>query len=44
MKPLRALADGKTPACVIGAKLGRTEASVRSKAYSENIPLKLSSK
>lgn len=37
---LRTLAKENTPTRVIGLKLGRTEAAVRSKAQSEGISLK----
>lgn len=40
IKELKTLAKENTPTRVIGLKLGRTEASVRSKARSEGISLK----
>jgi hypothetical protein len=40
VKQLRALARSNTPTRVIGLKLGRTAASVQSKATAEGISLK----
>jgi len=40
VKKLEQLADGNTPTRVIALKLGRSEASVYSKASEENISLK----
>jgi len=40
VKELERLADQNTPTRVIGLKLGRTEAAVRTKASEENISLK----
>lgn len=40
VKELRKLARGNTPTGVIGLKLGRTPAGVRSKAGEKNISLK----
>lgn len=37
---LRELAQQNTPTRVIGLKLGRTEAAIRTKAYQEGISLK----
>lgn len=39
VKKLETLADGNTPTRVIGLKLGRTPASVYTKASEENISL-----
>jgi hypothetical protein len=39
-RQLRQLAAGNTPTRVIGLKLGRTEAAIRSKAAELNISLK----
>ena len=40
LEMLRQLANENTPTRVMGLKLGRTEASIRSKAKSEGISLK----
>lgn len=40
VKQLQNLADHNTPTRVIGLKLGRTEAAVRSRATAEDISLK----
>ena len=40
VKMLRQLANENTPTRIMGMKLGRTEASIRSKANSEGISLK----
>lgn len=40
VKQLRQLAKGNTPTRVIGLKLGRTEAAVRTKASEKGISLK----
>lgn len=40
VKQLRQLAKGNTPTRVIGLKLGRTEAGIRSKAGEKNVSLK----
>lgn len=40
VKQLRTLAKGNTPTRVIGLKLGRTEAGVRSKAAEKRVSLK----
>ena len=40
VKQLKQLAAGNTPTRVIGLKLGRTEAAVRSKAQQEGVSLK----
>ena len=37
VKELKTLARAKTPARVIGRKLGRTEGAVRQKAYAEGV-------
>lgn len=41
VRQLRELAEENTPTRVIGLKLGRTENSIRTKASSEGISLKL---
>jgi len=41
IKQLKKLADQNTPTRVIGLKLGRTENSVRSAAFENDISLKL---
>jgi hypothetical protein len=40
VRQLRSLAKGNTPTRVIGLKLGRTEAAVRSKAGEKRVSLK----
>jgi hypothetical protein len=40
VRELQTLADQNTPTRVIGLKLGRTEAAVRTRASEENISLK----
>lgn len=40
VKELRTLAKGNTPTRVIGLKIGRTEAGIRSKAGEKNISLR----
>jgi hypothetical protein len=40
VRQLRSLAKGNTPTRVIGLKLGRTEAAVRSKASDAKVSLK----
>lgn len=37
VRELKTLAKAKTPARVIGRKLGRTEGAVRQKAYAEGV-------
>jgi hypothetical protein len=37
VRDLKAMAKARTPARVIGRKLGRTEAAVRQKAYAEGV-------